>query len=178
MGGIGAWSTRTALQRLLDSIAHATGCRVLPPRGQPVLRQQDRLPSDLAEFYRHCGGVSLSEDTIYPMRIVGPDELIRSNPEIAQAEDPQDISDTWYIVARGDCGETVSIDCSSDRLGRCYDSFWDIHAMAGSCPIVALSFTELLQRMFDGRGADPYWVGDDAPSYGDAYDDAPPRPAN
>jgi hypothetical protein len=62
----------------------------------------------LAEFYRCCGGVSLFAHSIYPFRIVGPDEPVRSNPDIAQAEHPDDISDTWYIVARGGNEEAIT----------------------------------------------------------------------
>lgn len=57
----------------------------------------------------------------------------------------------------------VTIDCSADRLGRCYDSFWDSHGVAGSCSIVALSFTDLLQRLLDNNGDYWYWLGDGGP---------------
>lgn len=159
----------TELQRLLDDMAGTPGCRVSPPSGQPVVRQQERLPGDLEEFYRRCGGVWLFEGSHYEMRIVGPGELIRANPEIVGEECPEDITDSWYIVARGGSEEMLSIDCSPERLGRCYDSFWDTHGMAGNCPVIALSFTELLQRLFENRGAYWYWLGESAPSYGDAY---------
>jgi hypothetical protein len=61
--------------------------------------------------------------------------LVRSNPEILGTECPDDISDTWYIVARGGPEEAISIDCSRDRLGRCYDSFWD--RQLWSVPVVS-----------------------------------------
>jgi len=73
------------------------------------------------------------------------------------------------MSSRAGPGATVTIDCSPTRLGRCQDGFWDRHAVAGSCPLVALSFAELLERLVEGRGERWYWLRDD-PGYGDAYD--------
>jgi hypothetical protein len=159
----------TELQDILRKIRGTRGCEVLPPRGLPVLREGDRLPDDLLEFYSICGGVRLFEQSTYPIRIVEPEELVRSNPEIVGTECPDDISDTWYIVARGGREEAISIDCSPNRLGRCYDSFWDRHGVAGDCVIVALSFTELLRRLLSNGGGYWYWLVDGGPGYGDAY---------
>lgn len=160
----------TELQRLLDRIARTADCEVAPPRGQPTLRTSDRAPEDLAEFYRLCGGVRLFGNGVYPCRIVGPEEFVRSNPEIVGTDDTDDISDSWYIVARGGSEEAISIDCSAHRLGRCYDSFWDRHGVPGVCRIVALSFTELLRRLFESGGGYMYWLADGRLGYGDAYD--------
>jgi len=158
----------TDLQHLLAHIARTRDCTVTSPRGQPVLRDSERLPDDLAEFYRLVGDVRLFDHGTYPFRIVGPDELVRANPEIVAAEFPDDISDSWYIVARGGPEEAITIDCNPARLGRCHDSFWDCHGVAGVCPVIALSFTELLQRLFDSAGGYMYWLAVD-PGYGDAY---------
>lgn len=159
----------TELQRLLDQIGRTRDCKVAATRGHPVLRAGDRLPVDLAEFYRLAGGATLFEHSSYPIRVVGPKELVRANPEIVGSECPDDISDAWYIVARGGREEAITIDSNAERLGRCYDSFWDRHGVAGDCRIVALSFTELLQRLFDSGGGYWYWLGVGAPGYGDAY---------
>lgn len=159
----------TEMQRVLDRIRRTHDCAVVVPRGQPVLREGDRIPDDLAEFYRLVGGVSLFEHGTYPIRVVGPEDLARANPEIVGTDCPDDISDSWYIVARGGREEAITIDCSPERIGRCYDSFWDRHGVAGDCRVVALSFTELLQRLFDNGGGYWYWLAGDAPSHGDAY---------
>lgn len=103
------------------------------------------------------------------MRIVGPSEFVRANPEIVGAESPDDISDSWYILARGGSEEAISIDCSTERIGRCYDSFWDRHGVVDECRVVALCFTELLTRLFDRQGGYWYWLDEGAPAYGDAY---------
>jgi hypothetical protein len=128
------------------------------------------LPEDLEEFYSVCGGVRLFDDMEYPIRIVGPAELTRTNPEIVGEECPEDITDSWYIVARGGTEEALSIDCSSERSGRCCDSFWDRHGVAGDCRVVALSFTELLARLVAAGGSYWYWLAPGGSGYGDAYD--------
>lgn len=159
----------TNLQGLLEQIDRTPRCEVSPSAGQPVLRSQERLPDDLAEFYRRCGGVRLFEGGDGAFEIVGPQALTRANPEIVGEECPEDISDTWYIVARGNGGALISIDCGPGRVGRCYDSFWDRHGVAGSCDIVALSFTELLRRLLDHHGDPSSWRAAGGPGYGDAY---------
>lgn len=161
----------TEMRQLLERIGRTHDCNVLVPRGQPVLRAGERLPDDLAEFYRHAGGVSLFEHSTYPIRVVAAEYLTRANPEIVKTDCPDDISDSWYIVARGGGEESITIDCSPERLGRCYDSFWDRHGVAGDCRVIAMSFIELLQRLFDNGGGYWYWLAEDALGYGDAYDD-------
>jgi hypothetical protein len=156
------------LRQHLAAIASTPGCSVDPPIGQPVLRAGDELPGDLRDFYDMCGGVTLFAQHDYSLRISGPREFTRSNPEIAKGEQPDDITDAWYIVARGGSGEALSIDCSPGRLGQCYDSFWDSHGLAGNCPVVARTFSELLHRLLDNRGEYWYWLRADAPAYGEA----------
>ncbi len=160
----------TELQRILHQLSSTADCRILPQSGLPSVRDHERLPEDLKQFYELCGGVYLFERATYPMRIVGSGDFTRSNPEIVGEECPDDISDSWYIVGRGGREEAISIDCNEQRLGRCYDSFWDRHAVAGDCRIVALSFTELLQRLVSAAGGYWYWLGDAGLAYGDAYD--------
>jgi antitoxin YokJ len=160
----------TELEQVLEAVRVAPGCSVAAPRGLPEVRHGDCLPIDLIEFYSLCGGVSLFGASTYPIRIVEPSEFVRANPAIVGADCPDDISDYWYIVARGGLEEAISIDCNRERLGRCYDSFWDRHGVVGSCRVVALSLTELLRRLFVSEGEYWYWLANGGPDYGDAYD--------
>jgi hypothetical protein len=159
----------TTLHSLIAEIGRSSGCSVAPPTGLPSLRAGDRLPDDLLEFYQICGGVRFFDQSDYPVQIVGPTSLVRSNPVIVRSECPDDITDSWYIVARSGGDEAISIDCHPARLGRCYDSFWDHHGIVGECAVVALSFTELLRRLFENRGGYWYWLGENGFSHGDAY---------
>lgn len=154
---------------LVQQIRAIRGCEVLGPSKLPVLRPGDVLPDDLREFYRLCGGIRLFVGAEYPLGIVEPGGFVRANPEIVGAECPDDITDSWYIVARGGSEEAISIDCHADRLGRCYDSFWDRHGVAGECAIVAMSFTELLRRLVSANGGYWYWLAGQGAGYGDAY---------
>ena len=159
----------TEIEDLVARAKRSPDCVVLPPSSQPVVRAGDTLPPDVAELYRTCGGLELFARSEYPMRIVEPLAFARSNPAIAGVEAPDDITDSWYIIARGGPEEALSIDCHRDRLGRCYDSFWDRHGVAGSCPIIALSFTELLRTLLSARGRHLFWLAPEATKYGDAY---------
>jgi hypothetical protein len=159
----------TELQSLIAHIARSSDCTVLPPGGLPTLREGDRLPDDLLEFYRSCGGVRFFDKSEYPVQIVDSKGLVRANPVIVRSECPDDITDSWYIIARSGGDEAISIDCHATRLGRCYDSFWDHHGVVGECAVVALSFTELLRRLFENRGGYWYWLGENGFNHGDAY---------
>ena len=86
-----------------------------------------------------------------------------------EAEWQKDISSDWYLIASDAEGQYLTIDLHPQRLGRCYDSFIGHHAIKGFCPIIARSFSELLERLWLNKGNYPYWL-DEAFSLGDAYD--------
>lgn len=101
--------------------------------------------------------------------LVSPKDFVKANPVIAGVEGSGDLSADWFIVAKS--GEQyVTIDLDPNRLGRCYDSFWDRHAVAGSCPVIARSFRELVEKLIGSRGKQFFWTLPDFVSYGDAYD--------
>ncbi|MFM2479667.1 SMI1/KNR4 family protein [Celerinatantimonas sp. MCCC 1A17872] len=156
------------MELLLDRIRKIRDCEVLPSHGLPNI--SNLLPSDLVEFYKLCGGVKLFKNEEYCVEIVCPEELVLANPVIVGELCPEDISSQWYIIAKGGAEESITIDLAPERLGRCYDSFVDVHAVAGSCSIIALSFHELLERLIINKGKYWYWLRDDFQSLGDAYD--------
>jgi hypothetical protein len=128
------------------------------------------LPSDLREFYELCGGVVLFEHASYGSAILPPERCVRANPEIIKEPCEDDISASWYLVMADQNGNYVSVDFHPDRLGRCYESFFDSHGVAGSCPVVALHFESLLRQLLDGRGERWFWMEDGFVGLGDAYD--------
>lgn len=158
------------LSELLAEIDATPGCAVLPASGVPVVAEGHTLPPDLKRFYELCGGVDLFHDSEYATSIVPSQEFTAANPVIIGGQDESDISSSWYIVGSSGGTEYLTIDLSRERLGRCYDSFSDRHGVAGSCPIIATSFTDLLTRLFLNRGEYWYWLRDDFQPNGDAYD--------
>lgn len=163
------------MHTILEKIRNSKECIVLPPTGLPKLKVGHAFPDDLYEFYMQCGGIAFFTDKKYSMEIVLPAQFTLSNPEILgdnyELDIPEeDISNDWYIVAQSGVEQKISIDLNSKRFGRCYDSFWDIHASPSESPIVAMSFTELLEKIFESNGKYWYWLADDFVSLGDAYD--------
>lgn len=155
---------------LVERCASSDRCRVHPPGGTPVVPPGLVLPPDLAEFYRHCGGVDLFVDGDYAISLVPPEDLQPSNVVIIGEQFPDDVSLTWFTVGRTPDSEYLSIDLSPERNGRCYDSYREIHGIVGSQPVIALSFTELFERLLDNGGRRWYWLADDFVPLGDAYD--------
>lgn len=158
-----------AIDHILDSISRTPGCSVHPAAGAPPLPSSCALPDDLQLFYKLCGGLILFGESAYGMEVVGPAEFVRANPAIVGEDDVDDPSHDWFIVGQWE-EQYVTVDLAPSRLGRCYDSFWDRHASPGNCPVIAQSFTDFLAQSLDNGGEYWYWLQDDFPSLGDAYD--------
>lgn len=159
-----------SVRDLIDQLVSRDLCGAAPSHGFPQIPKELHLPDDVREFYELAGGAILFRGTKYPIEIVHPAEFVRANPVIAGGDFPEDISFDWFIIAKsGD--QYVTIDLHPERLGRCYDSFWDRHGVAGECAIVATSFTELLERLFEASGELWYWLREDYSPIGDAYDE-------
>lgn len=163
-------SEHDIIRSILASVRTEDDCEVRPPAGLPGVRLGHALPEDLRAFYVECGGLTLFGSAEFPCRIVSPEEFAPSNPQIIDAEAPEDLTDSWYIVARGESSEAISIDLGRERAGRCYDSFWDRHGIRGSCAVIAVSFSDLLARLVASRGRHWYWHEPEFASLGDAYD--------
>ena len=56
------------------------------------------------------------------------------------------------------------------RLGRCYDSFHEVHGIPGSCEIIAASFSAMVMEFLNDPGNGWYWISPDGRRPGDAYE--------
>jgi hypothetical protein len=163
------------MRSLIDEIRKSKECDVLQPSGLPKIKPPHVLPQDLREFYTECGGVHFFRNSDYAMEIVTPDNFLLSNPVIFSEDWETDISkddrsNDWYIVAQAGPEQRISIDLNDARMGRCYDSFWDIHASPGESTIIALSFIKLVKSIFKSRGGYWFWLDESFKGLGDAYD--------
>lgn len=156
---------------LIELVKKMPDCEVYPPNGYPELLNKDHhLPDDLNEFYTLCGGLGLFLESDYPINIVTPQEFVLANPVIVKELCLDDISSEWYIIADDKNGQYITIDLSSERFGKCYDSFWDRHGLAGDSPIIASTFSDFLCNIIRNGGEYWYWLKDNFKSLGDAYD--------
>ncbi|WP_421034254.1 SMI1/KNR4 family protein [Mitsuaria sp. CC2] len=146
------------------------GCIVHSPVGWPKRVTGLELSSELADFYSLCGGLCLFNKSLFPFEIVGPAEFEPANLAILGLGPQDDRSDYWYIVATSGADQFVSIDLHPERMGRCYDSYIDRHAVAGSCSVVATSFADFLEKTIAYGGRGLYWLDPQFESLGDAYD--------
>lgn len=159
------------LKNLIEKIKKTDDCIVFPPSFTPKCHHEtDRLPPDLREFYSLCGGMLLFSSKEYAVKIVEPHAFALANPIIVGELCPEDRSSQWYIIANDMNDGYITIDLARERLGRCYDSFWDRHGVIGDCPIIAQSFSELLFKLFYSQGNYWYWLQEDFITIGDAYD--------
>ena len=59
-----------------------------------------------------------------------------------------DISNDWFMIASSqELSQYISIDLNKKRFGFCYDSFIETHATPDESPIIAKSYTELLEKL-------------------------------
>ncbi|MDQ0418840.1 hypothetical protein J2Z48_003045 [Croceifilum oryzae] len=157
------------IQDLFEQISKHDDCEIFLSEGLPQIESIYQLPKDLHDFYKLCGGVVLYKSTNYPVRIVPPKFFVPANPVMLGGRYEEDISSNWYIIADDLSGEYLTIDLESERFGYCYDSFHDRHGVVGESQIIALSFTELLCNLVEGKGDYWYWLQGGA-YLGDAYD--------
>ncbi len=116
-----------------------------------------------------CGGVLLFPAEEEGWDVGVPEQFVRTDEQHG-LDSPLPAPHMWTIANVHDSRiAPLSIDLRPERLGRCYDAFWDIHASPGNQPVAALSFSELLTVLFRARGMRPSFY-DEAP-YGDAWDD-------
>ncbi len=159
------------VKELIGKVKKLPDCMVYPPNGLPKLdNTKHRLPDDIVEFYENCGGVTLFHSESYVANIVPPGEFRLANPVIIGELCEEDITSQWYIIVNEGNGDYLTIDLASERLGRCYDSYWDRHGVVGECPIIARTFTELLENLVCNKGKRWYWLRDEFIQIGDAYD--------
>lgn len=155
---------------LIERVRGLSDCEVSPAGGLPQIEPPFVLPDDLKGFYELCGGLTLYKDSSYTVVFVPPDRVVPANPVIVGEAGETDISASWHILVEDTNGDYLTIDLNPMRLGRCYDSFYDRHGVPGSCPIIAQSFCELLERLIENGGEHWYWLRPGFSPIGDAYD--------
>ncbi|NGM83770.1 SMI1/KNR4 family protein [Paenibacillus sp. 7124] len=169
------------IEELIKTLNKRSDCILFEPSSLPELTDKIDVPQELIEFYRLCGGGTLFVDSARPIEILKPSEVLPANLVILGEEayeelllnEENDISMKWYVVVRYDEIEYVTIDFDQVRCGRCYDSFHETHAVAGSCEIIALTFSEFLSNLLETttKTSDGlYWLRDDFIRIGDAYE--------
>ena len=136
----------------------------------PYKKLPYEVPNDLKFYLENYNSIVFFQNTHYSIKIVGLTEFKRANKIIIGEDYDDDISHNWFIIAHDNNSQYITIDLSKDRLGYCYDSFWDRYGVVGEQSIIAKSFTELLERIYASKGNMWYWMREDFSSYGDAYD--------
>ena len=149
---------------IISEAKQTHGCIVELPSVLPTLPPGFALPSDIQEFYSLCGGLDMFPNEDWGWRLVKPSEFLRADKvilELVYRDHPEDFDGTpsegLYVVAVRGCGpDYISIDTHPARLGRCFDSYSGDHATESS-RVVALSFTEMLNKLFENRQDIVFW---------------------
>lgn len=135
------------------------------------------LPDDLKFFYENYESAVLNINTPCEITFSSFSELKPTNQILYPAGDviweelTDDISNNWFMIASSkELGQYISIDLSENKFGYCYDSFIETHATPDESPIIAKSFTELLENLASSQ-KEWFWLSPTFQDYGDAYED-------
>ena len=159
------------IKELIEKIRNTPDCIVHNPCGLPLANKNIELPNELKVFYENCGGITFFTNKEYRFTIVAPEEMVLANPVIVGELCEEDISAEWYIICKDSQNNYITMDLAKERVGRCYDSFWDRHGVVGECAVIARNFTELLTQLYNNQGKSLFWLDDDFAYIGDAYDE-------
>lgn len=154
---------------ILTEIENTKDC-IISKLERPIKKLSFELPKDLEYYLKNYSFIVLFQNADYSIKIVGVSEFKRANPVIVGEEAEDNISHNCYIIADDNNSQYITIDLTKDKLGYCYDSFWDRHGVVGKQAVIAQSFTELLERLYNSKGQSWYWTDSNFKSYGDAYD--------
>lgn len=153
---------------LIGQMQKSARCRVLTPSGQPKLPEPFKLPMEVARFYELCSGVEfLDQDhgSYARYRIVAPSKMLDiCMATVGDGGFREPPLDGWFVVGEDDNSEHVAIELNHDGYGRCYDVFHETFSDPYSARVIALTFTELVERLF-ARGRS-YWFDDGFENYG------------
>ena len=128
------------------------------------------LPADLKEFYGLCNGAMLFPDRGgWRYRFVPLEEMRRVRIDVLGVD--EDFGDvptaSWYSLCDVQDGNFVAIDLASTNgsFSWIIDCF---HEEFGLGPIIALSFTEFVERALKSNG-DYFWLKPGRRSYGHTW---------
>lgn len=140
--------------------------------GYPKIDSKFDLPVDVKEFYNLCGGIECYiKYGAFPIKILAPQNVILANIKFFGQNYDDDISSSWYLIADLSDGNYISINFGDINSGMCYVSGAFEHGIVGQCPIIALSFSELIYKILKYEGEYFYWKDNFYfKGYGDAYD--------
>lgn len=158
------------IKELIEKINNTPDCIVSKNSNKVEICLDYILPDDLFYYLQNYSEIILFPNGDYPIKIVGFNDFDKANPIIVGEDIEDDITNNWFIIATGNNSQYITIDLSKERLGRCYDSFWDRYGVVGDNPIIAFSFSELLFQLLENKGDYYYWLKDNFNYLGDAYD--------
>lgn len=189
------WAIRKAgmMSKLLSRLdnEHETHSRYKADGDERWQRADEYLPPDLDEFYHHTDGANLSTASgsmpvrILPRRQMKPLNWCENMDEGLGSRGPE--GRIWHQFAALGDGSWLAINLDLnlglilDRHAKMQRQDFENHetfkpiihgspatqATPGRNPVIAWSFTELLERLLD-CGGQPYWLKSDFKSYGDA----------
>src|SRR5436190_21183044 len=146
------------LDDILTELQSREDCDFRSATRPPALPPDVRLPDDLAMFYSQFSEARLFGPDDPRCHISAPADFVNIGLAVCSERTTDPVQEYWYALAHVRDGNYFAIDLHPSRLGRCYDVFHECFLdMPDECAIIALSFTELLQRTA-AAGDNAWWL--------------------
>lgn len=170
------------IREIIETIKSDKGCKVVERTSE--FSTDLKLPADLKFFYENYEFIEFFIEKSFGLRIVPYNKLtpilkVIYPAEIYPADDfiwedfEGDICNDWFLIAESEeMGQYISIELKEPHIGYCYDTPHEDPANPGTNAIIAKSFTELLEQIYESKcdGETWFWLDSNYQSYGDAYD--------
>ncbi len=155
---------------IVTELQSRSDCHFQPATRLPIVPPDLRLPSDLVAFYERFSEARLFGAAYDPRcHVLPPEQFVQVGEAVLAEPTTVGVERSWYTVAHVQDGNYFGIDLLPARLGWCHDCFHETYGIPGYCKVIARSFTELLNHVMEA-GDHAFWLDEDFPGYGDAYD--------
>lgn len=154
------------LDDILNELQTRDDCNFRPATRLPALPDGLHLPPDLAAFYSRFSEAKLFGHPSDPRyHIPPPEKFVQIGIAIYGQPTSEPAQRSWFALAHVQDGNYIAIDCSQSWLGYCYDAFHETIDLLDYCEVIALSFTEFMNRAAKA-GDEAWWLGDRFETYG------------
>ncbi|MCG8550320.1 MAG: SMI1/KNR4 family protein [Desulfobacterales bacterium] len=158
------------ISKILIKIQNSDGCDVFPAQGQPKLASKVIIPEDMRLFYELCGGVKLFSNKEYHWRILAPNEIALAEKSILDESEIIPELGNLFLIADDGNGDYLAINLDRKSNGYVVDAFHETFGVIGDTPVIAFSFTELLESLYENSGEYPFWLSDKSNQYKDWFE--------
>jgi len=157
------------MEEIIKKIDNDEHCQLLEKRSDLNLPDSYHIPEDMKLYYSYCGGANLFHNKDYQWNILSPNDINNACETVINEPCEATELEYFFCIAEDGNGDYLAINLGKENNGVIVDAFHETFGLAGDTPVIALSFTELLNSLYDNSGDYPYWLGNKERIYRDWF---------